>query len=202
MASSYFIHDFNILITVKFYKQTQWFQLIKYLRHTCHKSKFRLYYLQFVILQLSEVLILLYGASFFSFFLGISETTGMIFVCSEMYFQRFYVILRCIILEMLSYRYQHQHRLLKVRSKNIRIQHFYQMLRESQKNLYMLKEATDVFNDIFGWSTLLNIFSNSIRTLTFLDMFLRSEGSLRLSNDAGSIFNIVFHIIVILTTWV
>jgi hypothetical protein len=76
------------------------------------------------------------------------------------------------------------------------------MLRESQKNLYMLKEATGVFNDIFGWSTLLNIFSNSIRTLTFLDMFLRSEGSLRLSNDAGSIFNIVFHIIVILTTWV
>jgi hypothetical protein len=76
------------------------------------------------------------------------------------------------------------------------------MLRESQKNLYMLKEATDVFNDIFGWSTLLNIFSNSIRTLTFLDMFLRSEGSLRLSNDAGSIFNIVFPIIVILTTWV
>jgi hypothetical protein len=34
------------------------------------KSKFRLYYLQFVILQLSEVLILLYGASFFFNFFG------------------------------------------------------------------------------------------------------------------------------------
>jgi hypothetical protein len=51
----------------------------------------------------------------------------------------------------------------------------------------MLKEATDVFNEIFGWSTLLNIFYNSIRTLTLLDMFLRSEGPFRLSNEAGSV---------------
>jgi hypothetical protein len=55
------MYDFNILIIVKFHKQSQWFHIMRSLGDTqCHKNKFRRYYLQFVTSQLIEIILILY----------------------------------------------------------------------------------------------------------------------------------------------
>ncbi|KAJ3632534.1 hypothetical protein MTP99_009534 [Tenebrio molitor] len=62
-------------------------------------------------------------------------------------------------------------------------------------------DAADIFNDIFGWTTLLNIFAASIRTLTVLDIFIKNEGPFQLYSNTRSLLNISFHATVLLISW-
>jgi hypothetical protein len=201
------MYDFNILIIVKFHKQSQWFHLMRSLGDTqCHKNKFRRYYLQFVTSQLMEIILILAGVGFHLIFLNVVNMLGALLICIEVYLQFFYLVVRCIILEMLLSRYQYQKEvLLKAKPKKVLMQYFHKVLVESKKNLYVLKEAADVFNDIFGWTTLLNIFSTFLRTLILLDGIIRNGGlftAFHFSNNTGTMFGILYEIIILVQTWV
>jgi hypothetical protein len=198
------MHDFYILIIVKFHKQFQWFQLMKYLQNTqCHKNKFRRYYLQLVITHAIEVVLTLVAACIYLIFLDVVDVIGVLVICTEMHLQFFYLVLRCIILEMLLSRYQYQKLMLtKVKQEKVLIQYFLKVLVKTQNNLFILKEAVDVFNDIFGWTTLMSIFTTSLRTLVLLDGFIRNDGLFQLSNNTGTMIIIFYQIIILLKTWV
>jgi hypothetical protein len=198
------MHDFYILIIVKFHKQFQWFHLIKYLQYTqCHKNKFKLYYLQFVITQSIEVILILVGVCIYFILFGVGNMIAIILISTELYLQSFYLVLRCIVLEMLWSRYQYQKLvLLKVKPEKVLIQYFLKVLVKTHHNLFILKETVDVFNDIFGWTTLMSIFSTSIRTLHLLDVFIRNDGPFQVSNSTGTMLSILYQIIIFLKSWV
>jgi hypothetical protein len=204
MLITFAMHDFYILVIVKFHKQFQWFQLMKYLRYTqYHKNKFRVYYLQFVITQSIEVILILIGVCIYLILFGVVNMIGVLLICTELYLQSFYLVLRCIVLEMLLSRYQYQKLvLLKVKPEKVLIQYFLKVLVKTHHNLFILKEAVDVFNDIFGWTTLMSIFSTSIRTLHLLDVFIRKDGPFQVSNDTGTMLSILYQIIIFLKCWV
>jgi hypothetical protein len=204
MIITYFIHDFNILIIVKLHKHAQWFQLMKYLECTqCHKNKFKQYYLQFVISQVTGFVVALIGNCIYLFLFNVIHMIGILIICTEIYMQLFYLVLRCIILNMLLSRYQYQNQLLlKPISKEAQIRHLLKVLMDVQDNLLILKKAADVFNDIFGWTTLLNIFATSIRTLIILDIFVRREGPFQLLRDTRSLLSISYQITLLLIAWV
>jgi hypothetical protein len=86
------------------------------------------------------------------------------------------------------YRYQNQV-LLKPISNETQIQHFLKVLMHVQSSLLILKKAADIFNNIFGWTTLLNIFTVSIRTLTVLDILIKNERPFQLYSDIRSLLN-------------
>jgi hypothetical protein len=204
MISTYFIHDFNILIIIKLSKHAQWFHLMKCFECTqCHKNKFKQYYLQFVISQVTVFIVTLVGNCVFLIFFDVVHMISILIICIETYMQLFYLVLRCIILNMLLSRYQYQNQvLLKSISKEPQIQHLIKVLMDVQDNLLILKKAADIFNDIFGWTTLLNIFAASIRTLTVLDIFIKNEGPFQLYSNTRSLLNISFHATVLLISWV
>jgi hypothetical protein len=108
LTTTYVMHNFYILIIVQFRKRNQWFRLIKYLeRIPCHKCKFRLYCFQYVMSQLIVFAVLI--------FRSINNQNSIIVVFSigiEIYLQIFYVVLTCIVLEMLLSRYHHQNQVL------------------------------------------------------------------------------------------
>jgi uncharacterized membrane protein YesL len=204
MVTTFIMHDFHILIIVKLHKQAQWFQLVKYLENTqCHKENFRLYYLQFLTSQLIAIIMTLVGLCLYFTLMGVVNMIGLLFICIEVYFQFFYLILRCIILEMLLSRYQYQKlALMKARPEKVLIQYFIKVLVETKNNLFILKEAADLFNDIFGWTTLVNIFSNCLRTLILLDIFIRNDGPFHTSTNTGTTFCTLYQIMMLLKAWV
>jgi hypothetical protein len=199
LTTTYVMHNFYILIIVQFRKRNQWFRLIKYLeRIPCHKSKFRLYCFQYVMSQLIVFAVLI--------FRSINNQNSIIVVFSigiEIYLQIFYVVLSCIVLEMLLSRYHHQNQvLLNMRAQRVQLQHIVKVVKETKQSLFVLKSSVEIFDDIFGWTTLLNIFNVSIRTLIYVDSFIKKQGPLLISNDAGTIIGTTFQAIVLLLMWV
>jgi hypothetical protein len=53
------------------------------------------------------------------------------------------------------------------------------ILLKVKRNLLVLKETVDHFNDIFGWAILLNIFFGSLRGLIYLDDAIKGVDSIK-----------------------
>jgi hypothetical protein len=200
---TYVTHDFYVFIIVKFCKGAKWFQMIQCLKRLpCHKNRFTLYHLQFVISQLVGVSFTIVGICIYSFFFTITYAFGILLICIEINSQLFYVVLRCIILEMLLCRYQHQNYLVLKAGSQARFHNLFKILTKIKRNLLLMKTAIDLFNDIFGWTTLLNIFSISVRTLIHIDIFITKGSSLYLSTNPGSICSALYQITLLLLIWV
>jgi hypothetical protein len=65
-----------------------------------------------------------------------------------------------------------------------------------------MNNAIDLFNDIFGWTTLLNIFLGSVRTLLHMDKTITKDTSVYLSNNPASIWNMLYQTTLLLIIWV
>jgi hypothetical protein len=199
LTTTFLIHNFYILIVVQFSKRTKWFRLIKYLESIpCHKCKFRLYCFQYAVPQLIVV-----AAVILRILYDRNSTIVVLIMGIEISLQIFYVVLGCIVLEMLLSRYHYQNQvLLKVWSQRMQLQEILKVSREAKQSLFVLKSSVDIFNDIFGWTTLLNIFNASIRTLIYVDSFIKKQGPFLVSNDAGNTIATLIQVTFLFIMWV
>jgi hypothetical protein len=200
---TYVMHDFYIFIIVKCRKCAKWFEMIQCLeRVRCHKNRFASYHLQFVMSQLMGFSFTVVGICIYLFFFSINYAVGMFLLCIEISLQLFYVVLRCIILEMLLCRYQHQKCLILKAGSQAHFHNLFRIVTKIKHNLFLIKTAIDLFNDIFGWTTLLNIFSASVRTLTHIDSMITKESTFHLSTNPGNICSALYQITLLLLIWV
>jgi hypothetical protein len=189
---------------MKNFKHILWIKLLKGLRQTrCHKKKPKSYYLQFVISQLVVLTVIIVGSGTNSFFFDFSQVLANLMICTEMYLQLFDATLRCIILEMVLSRYQYQYyELTEASPQELKLYYCLKVLKRTKCDILILKSAVDSYNDIFGWSTLMNIFTTSLRTLLILDIFMKSDGTFTLVGGTGPTCNMFFQITVLFLCWV
>jgi hypothetical protein len=136
-------------------------------------------------------------------FFDISTILANLMICTEMYLQLFDATLRCIILEMVLSRYQYQYYVLTQASPHKLKLHFcLKVLKRTKYDILILKSAVDAYNDIFGWSTLVNIFTTSLRTLLNMDIFMQSDGTFSLVGGTGPICNMFFQMTLLFMCWV
>jgi hypothetical protein len=200
---TYVMHDIYVFIIVKFCKCGKWFEMVQCLeRVRCHKNRFPSYHLQFVMSQLVGFSFTVVGICIYLFFFTIKHAVGILVVCIEINLQLFYVVLRCIILEMLKCRYQHQKSLILKAGSQAHFHNLFKIVTKIKHNLFLIKTAIDLFNDIFGWATLLNIFSASVRTLTHIDSMITKESTFHLSTNPGNICSALYQITLLLLIWV
>jgi hypothetical protein len=197
LTTTFLIHNFYILIVVQFSKLTKWCRLIKYLE-SIPCQKFRLYCFQYAVPQLIVVatvsLRILYDRN---------STIVVLIMGIEISLQIFYVVLGCIVLEMLLSRYHYQNQvLLKMWSQRMQLQQILKVSREAKQSLFVLKSSVDIFNDIFGWTTLMNIFNASIRTLIYVDSFIKKQSPFLVSNDAGNTIATLIQVTFLFIMWV
>ncbi|RZB40777.1 7tm 7 domain containing protein [Asbolus verrucosus] len=148
-------------------KKRQWFKLFKYL------PKIDASHLIFLVNVV------------FSFYVWLTKLNWNFFKLYlleyfQMYSQFFYLVLGCIILQMLLSRYRHQTLLLRQQIQVGRIRlpsEFPRVLRKVQFNILMLKEVADIFCDIFGWVILFIIFFTTLKYLGYLDNVVKGENS-------------------------
>jgi hypothetical protein len=200
---TYVTHDFYVLIIVNFSKCAKWYQMVQCLKRVpCHKNRFTSYHLQFVMSQIVGFSLTIVGICICSFFFTITYAFGILINCIEINLQLFYVVLRCIILEMLLCRYQHQKYLVLKAGSQAHSHKLFKILTKIKHNLFLMNNAIDLFNDIFGWTTLLNIFLGSVRTLLHMDKTITKDTSVYLSNNPASIWNMLYQTTLLLIIWV
>jgi hypothetical protein len=198
------LYNAYIFIIVKIYKHIKWAKLLKYLQQThCHNNKIKTYYLQFVTSQLVVLSILIAEICIALLIFEGSVILPIIWIWISTYLQIFDATLRCIILQMVLSRYQYQNFVFK-RASSHKLDYYslLKILRGTKKNMFILKNAVEIYNDMFGWTTLFNIFVASFRTLFNIDILLRRDGTFRLANGSGNTFNVIFHLTVIFIGWV
>jgi hypothetical protein len=203
-TTAYCLHNSYIFITMKIYKHTKWIKLVECLGTTqCHKNKLKIYYIQFVMSQVVVLTLIIAGNAVDSFFLDFNSVLANVMVCTETYLQLFDASLRCTILEMLLSRFKYQNYLLTQASlQKLEYHSYLNTMRRTKYNILILKNAVKIYNDIFGWTTLLNIFTTSIRTLLDIDIFMKTDISLNLVYTSGDIFNMFFQMTVLSICWV
>jgi hypothetical protein len=87
-------------------------------------------------------------------------------------------------------------------SQRMQLQEILKVSREAKQSLFVLKSSVDIFNDIFGWTTLLNIFNASIRTLIYVDGFIKKQGPFLVSSDAGNTIATLIQVTFLFIMWV
>jgi hypothetical protein len=167
----------------------------------CHKNELKIYYI--VMSQLVILTLIIAGNAVDSFFFDFNFVLANAMVCTETYLQLFDASLRCTILEMLLSRFKYQNYLLTQASlQKLEYHSYLNMVRRNKYNILILKNAVKIYNDIFGWTTLLNVFTTSIRTLLDIDIFMKIDISFDLVYTSGDIFNMFFQMTVLSTCWV
>ncbi|KAJ3617721.1 hypothetical protein MTP99_006816 [Tenebrio molitor] len=194
-------YGFYTLIVVGLMKRNQWSLLIRNLeRVECEvNNKKSLYWIFFV----SNAIY--FGMIAFTFYVWV-DVLGLKFLkfyCVEslqVYSQFFYIILGCLILKMILSRYKYQKFLLNRHLTLARKQLSNLILLKVKRNLLVLKETVDHFNDIFGWAILLNIFFASLRGLIYLDNAIKGADSI--DNVPQNYWQMASHIFVVLFYWI
>jgi hypothetical protein len=166
------------------------------------QNRFASYHLQLVMSQLVGFFFTVVGICIYFFFFSIKFAVGIFLLCIEINLQLFYVVLRCIILEMLKCRYQHQKCLVLKAGSQAHFRNLFRIVTKIKHNLFLIKTEIDLFNDIFGWTILLNIFSASLRILIHIDSFITKDRTFHLSTNPGSICSTLYQITLLLLIWV
>jgi hypothetical protein len=190
--STYTMHNFYVFIIVRLQKHSQWFKLLQRLEYTqCYKNNQNLYYLQFVMSHLIALSVIVVNNYLYVIYYDTTRILFNLIMCIEFYLQYFYLVLRYIILEMLLSRYHHQNNLLQ----RATLKNFPKIPKRTKQDLFILEDAVKIFNDIFGWASLLDIFSTAIRTLITLDIAVKKDLNFEL-------FVVIFQFMFLLFYWV
>jgi hypothetical protein len=172
ITSTYIAHSLYVFVVVNLQKHCKWFKLLASLKNTqCYKNNQNLYHLQFVMSHLITLSVIVVDVYFYFIYYDTSLALFNLMFCIEMYLQLFYLVLRCIILELLLSRYHHQNNFLQ----RATVQNILKISKKTKHDLVILKDAIKIFNDIFGWASLLDILSVSLGTLIHLDFLVRNE---------------------------
>jgi hypothetical protein len=183
--SIYTMHNFYVFIIIRLQKHSQWFKLLQRLEYTQY-----LYHLQFVMSHLIALSVIVVNNYLYLIYYDTTRILFNLIMCIEFYLQYFYLVLRYIILEMLLSRYHHQNNLLQ----RATLKNFPKIPKRTKQDLFILEDAVKIFNDIFGWASLLDIFSTAIRTLITLDIAVKKDLNFEL-------FVVIFQFMFLLLYW-
>jgi hypothetical protein len=158
-------------------KRRQWFKLVNNLSRIDRFATDNTSNLAFVIALVIFLVATILNASWlYSFgwnFLRI-YIVEYFQVCSEF----FYMVLACTVLNMMLERYKSQSSLLREQIKCGRkktSKEVVKVLKQIKFNVFMLKQAVDAFNQIFGCIILLNVWYGCTRGLVFLNSLVNGE---------------------------
>jgi hypothetical protein len=125
------------------------------------------------ICQLVVLTLIIAGNAVDSFFLDFNSVLANAMFCTETYLQLFDAPLRCTILKMILSRFKYKNYLLTQASlQKLEYHSYLNILRRTKYNILILKNAVKTYNDICGWTTLLNISTTSFRTLLDIDTMI------------------------------
>jgi hypothetical protein len=197
-----FAYSFYTLIVSGLMKRRQWFLLVKNLtRLECEINNEKILYIIFFLSHVMYLAFNVYTAFFWTKALGVIFIKTFILELLPVYSQFFITVLTCVILKMIQSRYKYQKVLLNLHFTHARKQLSHIILLNVKRKLLALKDAVDLFNDIFGWNTLLHIFFIAVRSLYFLDSVIKKENSLA-SRVPESNWQLVSRSTFILIFWV
>jgi gustatory receptor len=132
--------------------------------------------------------------------IGVKFIKGYCVESLQVYSQFFNTVFACVILKMIQSRYKYQKFLLNPHLTLARKQLSNLILLKVKRNLLVLKETVDHFNDIFGWAILLNIFFASLRGLIYLDDTIKGVDNIK--NVSRNYWQIASQIFFVLIFWV
>ncbi|CAH1380228.1 unnamed protein product, partial [Tenebrio molitor] len=174
-----FAYSFYTLIVAGLTKRRQWFLLVRILtRVECEIKNEKSLYIIFFVSNVMYLVLSVYTLFLWTKVLGVTFIETFFFELLPVYSQFFITVSTCLILKMIQSRYKYQKVLLNLHFTHARKQFSHMILLNVKRNLLALKDAVDLFNDIFGWNTLLNIFFIAVRSLYFLDSVIKKENSL------------------------
>jgi hypothetical protein len=173
-----YIHTCYSLVLLLTTKRRQWFKLVKNLSRIDHfateNTNNLLFALALVLFWVASIL----TSAVWLYFFGWSFFKKFIVEYFQVYSEFFYMVLACTILNMMLERYKVQSFLLREQIKCGRkktLKDIFELLKQIKFNVFMLKQAVDAFNEIFGWVILLNIFYGCTKSLIFLNGLVKSE---------------------------
>jgi hypothetical protein len=201
---AFFTHDLYIFLGLKMYKRKQLFKLLDNLQATSRiGSGTKLYHFIFLMSQLVLILVGNFGNYLYLMFLGVDNFILNMFNFTQIYLQSAFVLLRCIVLDMVLSRYQRQSRLLLVLTlRNKPPRDLSQVVKAIAKNINVLKCSVDIFNEIFGVPILLHMFCGVSNTLVSLDVFIKSDGTFNAGSTMLNFFNLVYQMTLSVIFWV
>ncbi|CAH1380236.1 unnamed protein product, partial [Tenebrio molitor] len=171
-----FTCSFYTLIVVGLTKRRQWFLLVRHLgRVECEINNAKSLYMIFFVSNAIYLAVSVYTVSVWTRALGVRFVNTYIFELLPVYSQFFITVSICVILKMIQSRYKHQKILLIRHFTQARKQLSYLILLKIKRSLLVLKDAVDLFNDIFGWNILLSIFFGALRSLIYIETTIRRE---------------------------
>ncbi|CAH1380246.1 unnamed protein product, partial [Tenebrio molitor] len=167
---TYISHSLYVLVVVNLQKHCKWFKLLASLKNTqCYKNNQNLYCLQFVMSHLITLSVIVVDVYFYCIYYDTPLALFNLIFCIEMYLQLFYLVLRCIILEMLLSRYHHQNNVLQRATVLVKV------LKQIKQGVLTLKRCVNVFNSIFGWTILGSTFSGALSSFVYIDLAVKDE---------------------------
>jgi hypothetical protein len=172
-----FAHSFYILIVSGLLKQRQWSQLLRNLQRVeCEPSNKKSLHLIFFLPNAAYAVTIVFVFYAWIKIVGGAKLFKMHTLESlQAYSQSFYNVLACVVLQMILSRYKNQYFLLNQHFAPTRKQLSKVVLLKVKRNLLVLRETVDLFNDIFGWTILLSIFFGGLRGLTYLDKAIKEN---------------------------
>jgi hypothetical protein len=201
---AFFTHDLYIFLGLKMYKRKQLFKLLDNLQATSRiGSGTKLYHLIFMMSQLVLILVGNFGNYLYLTFLGVDNFILNMFNFTQIYLQSAFVLLRCIVLDMVLSRYQRQSRLLLVLTlRNKPPTDLSQVVKAITNNINVLKCSVDIFNEIFGVPILLHMFCGVSNTLVSLDVFIKSDGTFNAGSTMLNFLNLAYQMTLSVIFWV
>ncbi|KAH0808189.1 hypothetical protein GEV33_014602 [Tenebrio molitor] len=171
-----FAYSFYTLIIAGLTKRRQWFLLVRHLeRVECEINNAKSLYMIFFVSNAIYLAVSVYTVSVWTRALGFRFVNTYVFELLPVYSQFFITVSICVILKMIQSRYKHQKILLIRHFTQARKQLSYLILFKIKRSLLVLKDAVDLFNDIFGWNILLSIFFGAVRSLIYIETTVRRE---------------------------
>lgn len=186
-----YLFNFYTIMEMNFWKRSQWDKLMKILKQTeyCSNKKKQKcpFYTGFLMLNIMFWVIAIHTSyNFCSYFL--MSPREMFFTVTRWYMQFLFNFLLYVIVKMLLERYRYLKTILTKRiidDKKMRRGHIIVLqnndswicfLKKVDYLFISLKDAVDIFNNLFGWSILFNILYSSMFFLDYVDDFFILTG--------------------------
>ncbi|XP_068901853.1 uncharacterized protein [Tenebrio molitor] len=172
-----YVHTCYSLVLLLTTKRRQWFKLVNNLSRIDRFATDNTSNLAFVIALVIFLVATILNASWLYNF-GWNFLRIYIVEYFQVYSEFFYMVLACTVLTMMLERYKSQSSLLREQIKCGRkktSKEVVKVLKQIKFNVFMLKQAVDAFNQIFGCIILLNVWYGCTRGLVFLSSLVNGE---------------------------
>jgi hypothetical protein len=166
-------HTCYTLVLLLTTKRRQWFKLVNGLSKIERFATTNTNIWMFVVVLVIFWAVSTLTAAVWIYFFGWNFFKIYVVEFVQVYSQFFHMVLACIVLNMVLERYKVQSCQIKCGRKK-RSRDVVKLLKQVKFNVFVLKQAVDAFNEIFGWVILFNIFFGCSKGLAFIDSLVNS----------------------------